>query len=172
MVQSQKPKVAPERDGVQCLRGGGGIRRNQQDVTTKERIKNEKKFVFRNLKDNTPVLLSLSRYLRSGARYSINRPSSSDCGEGFTWSFEHLASPSFYRGERPFTCSDSGNGFTRLSQLKVYQQVHNGQGHSPVLCLRKDSVGQPTCGHTSQITLSRVWSSAEFQGSDSLGHLT
>ncbi|XP_059816757.1 zinc finger protein 174-like [Hypanus sabinus] len=73
------------------------------------RVKNGQEFVSRNLKHDTPVLLSLSRYLRSGARDPIDHPSCSDCGEGFTRSFDQLASPAFYTGERPFTCSDSGN---------------------------------------------------------------
>ncbi|XP_059818789.1 oocyte zinc finger protein XlCOF26-like [Hypanus sabinus] len=83
-------------------------------------VKNEKEFVSWKLKHDTPVLLSLSRYLRSGARDSIDHPSCSDCGDGFTRLTDQLACLSFYTGERPFTFSDSGNGFTRSSQLKVH----------------------------------------------------
>ncbi|XP_059815184.1 zinc finger protein 41-like [Hypanus sabinus] len=96
------------------------------------------------------------RYFRSGARDTIDHPSCSDCGEEFTWLFAQIANLSFYTGERTFTCSDSGNGFTQSSQLKVHQQVHTGQGHFPVLCVIKNSVGFPTCGHTSQFTPHRA----------------
>ncbi|XP_062896313.1 zinc finger protein 239-like [Mobula hypostoma] len=89
-------------------------------------VKNDKESIYRNLEHNTPVFLSLSRYLRSGARDSLDHPSCSDCGEGFTRSSDQLACPSFYTGKRPFTCSDSGNGFPQSSQLNVRQQVHTG----------------------------------------------
>ncbi|XP_059815853.1 zinc finger protein 420-like [Hypanus sabinus] len=130
---------------------------------------NWKEFVSRNLKHDMPVLLSLSGYLRSGARDSIDHPSCSDCGEGFTRAFDQLTSPSFYTGKRPLTCSDSGSGFTRSSQLKV--SSHWARPFSCSVCEKGFRQSSHLWTQYSVHTRQRL-SSAEFLGKDALSHLT
>ncbi|XP_072893615.1 uncharacterized protein [Hemitrygon akajei] len=50
----------------------------------------------------------------------------SDCGNGFSRSFKLQSHQRVHTGERLFTCSDCGKGFTQLASLQAHQSVHTG----------------------------------------------
>ncbi|XP_072891517.1 uncharacterized protein [Hemitrygon akajei] len=51
----------------------------------------------------------------------------SDCGKGFTTSFRLVRHQSVHTGESPFTCLEYGKQFNCSSKLKVHQRVHTGE---------------------------------------------
>ncbi|XP_059818804.1 uncharacterized protein LOC132390216 [Hypanus sabinus] len=158
-------------------------------------VKNDKEFVYGNLEHYTPVLLSLSRYLRSGARDSLDHPSCSDCGEGSTrssfllrlWGGIHsIILPAQIVGRDSLdhpSCSDCGEGFTRSSfLLRLWGGIHSII--LPAQTVGRDSLGHPSCsdcgeGFTRSSFPLRLWGGihsiilpAQTVGRDSLYYQT
>ncbi|XP_078426025.1 uncharacterized protein LOC144697942, partial [Cetorhinus maximus] len=60
--------------------------------------------------------------------HSGERPfTCSEWGKGFTRSSHLLTHQRLHNGERPFTCSECGKGFSHSSGLWTRQQVHTGE---------------------------------------------